>query len=99
MLFESIAEVVVSIWVVGLELKSFLEKFYEFVKPPLHPAYCRQISINNVIVCVSGNQVFVNRFCFLQLALIDQCNSLLLLGSLIRRTLGVLLFGGCCWLA
>ena len=82
-----------SFWVVGLELKSFLEKFYEFVKPPLHPADCRQISINNVIVCVSGNQVFVNRFCFLQLPLIDECNGFLLFCGVICGALGDFLLG------
>ena len=98
MLLKNIAEVVVSFWVVGLELKSFVEKFYELIISPLHSADRRQIAIDNVIVCSSGNQVSINRLCFLKLPLIDECNGLLLLGSLIHRTLGVLLFGDCCWL-
>jgi len=88
----------VSVWVVGLELKSFLEKVYEFVKSPLDPADCRQISIDNMIFCSSGNQVSINRFCFLKFPLIDQCNSLLFLGGVICCPICDLLFGCCCWL-
>ena len=86
-----------SVWVVGLELKSFREKFYELVKPALHYADCCQVSVNDVIACASGNQVFVNRLCFLELPLTDQCNSLLLLGGVIGRTLGDMLLGCYCW--
>ena len=68
---EDIAKVVVSLWVVGLELKSLLEEFYRLIKSSLDPADCREISIGNVIVCASGNQVFVNRFCFLELSLVE----------------------------
>ena len=48
---EGNAQIVVSIWVVGFELKSFLEKFYEFVKSPLHSAESCQIAIDKVIAC------------------------------------------------
>ena len=77
-----------SLWIVGLELKSFLEKFYEFVKSPLHSAESCQISIDNVIACACCDQFSVNRFCFLKFDLIDQCKSLLLLVGVICRALG-----------
>ena len=56
-----------------------------------------QIAIDDVIVRPYCYQLSVERFCLLKFPLIDQCDSLLLLGGVIRCTLGDLLLWRCCW--
>ena len=72
-----------SIGVVWLELKWYLEKVDKLIKSALDSADCHQVSMHHVIVCSYGNQDSVNRFCFLKLALIDQGDSLMLQSSVI----------------
>ena len=76
-----------SIWVVRVELYGFLQKFYELINLALHATDCRQVAIDNVIVCSCCDQLSVERLCLLKFPLIDQCESQLLLGGVIRGTL------------
>ena len=82
-----------SFWVVGFELEGFLEKFYDFAKSSLHPADGGKVCACDVISCPCGNECSVDRFCFFKFVLIDQCNSLLFLGSVISKSRGDLLLG------
>ena len=68
---------------------------YELIKSALHAADCRQVAIDDVIVRSCCDQLSVERFCLLKFPLIDQCDSLLLLGGVIRSTLGNLLWRWC----
>ena len=85
-----------SVWVVRLELYGFPQKFDKLIKSALHPADCRQVAIDDVIVCSCCDQLSIERFCLLQFPLTDQCDSLLLLGGVLRRTLGDLLLWRWC---
>ena len=50
-LFERITQVVMSIWVIGLQFYGFSEQIYKLIESALHSQDCSQVSIDNVIFC------------------------------------------------